>query len=81
MNENSIVELSAESCSNVMLQTFPSVDIPCEVYQAPGLGWTAFFSGLFSLTLVLTPGKGDARPGLGILAATSAHTHKIETQA
>lgn len=38
MHENSTVELSAESCSNVMLQAFPSVDISCKVYKAPALG-------------------------------------------
>lgn len=31
MDENSTVELSAESCSNVILQTSPSVDVPCKV--------------------------------------------------
>lgn len=78
MNENSAVELSAESCSNVMLLIFPSIDISCKVCKA--LLWDFLFSGLCFQALVLTPGKGDVRLGLlDILVSTRVHPHIAHT--
>lgn len=71
-DENSTVELSAESCSNMILQTSPSVDISCKVYKDRALRYTALLSNLCSQDL-LAVGRATVRPSL--LAMVGIHVH------
>lgn len=68
-DENSTVELSAESCSNMILQTSPSVDISCN-----GLRYTALLSNLCSQDL-LAVGRVTVRPSLLATVGIYVHTN------